>query len=90
MPGVLREAKALVKVPFRKSMSNSITFLFEMAKVAARLVVVKVLPELGKKDVVIVSRDAIRHAMGDYWVPEREDLVSRIEDFTLDTALKMK
>lgn len=44
----------------------------------------------GKKDVVIVSRDAIRHAMGDYWVPEREDLVSRIEDFTLDLALKMK
>lgn len=44
----------------------------------------------GKKDVVIVSRDGIRHALGDYWVPEREDLVTMVEDFTLATALKLK
>lgn len=43
----------------------------------------------GKKDWVIVSPDEIRHALGDYWVPEREKLVDRTERFLLETALKM-
>ena len=43
----------------------------------------------GKKDWVIVSPDEIRHALGDYWVPEREKLVERAERFLLETALKM-
>ena len=37
---------------------------------------------------VIVSRDALRHALGDYWVPEREGLVATIEEFAITEALK--
>ena len=44
----------------------------------------------GKDDTVIVSPDDIRHGLGDYWVPTREDYVSKVEEFMLETALKMK
>jgi len=43
----------------------------------------------GKPGHVIVSPDEIRHALGDYWVPKREPLVTRTEDFLLDLALRM-
>jgi len=39
---------------------------------------------------VIVSRDAIREAAGEYWVPEREDYVSEIEEFQVRAAIKNK
>ena len=43
----------------------------------------------GKTNHVIVSPDEIRHALGDYWIPKREPLVARAEDFLLDLALRM-
>lgn len=43
----------------------------------------------GKTDRVIVSPDEIRHALGDYWIPQREKLVADTEAFLLDRALKM-
>ena len=41
----------------------------------------------GKTDVVVVSRDDIRHALGDYWVPRREPLVDHIETSAIVQAL---
>lgn len=43
----------------------------------------------GKKDWVIVSKDDIRHALGDYWILEREKLVAALEEKALELALKM-
>lgn len=43
----------------------------------------------GKKDCVIISLDSIRHALGDYWVLDREQLVTRLEAQALELALKM-
>jgi F0F1-type ATP synthase epsilon subunit len=37
----------------------------------------------GKKDWVIVNRDAIRNMRGDYWIPEQETYISEIEDFMI-------
>ncbi|MBO6168518.1 MAG: AAA family ATPase [Bacteroidales bacterium] len=37
---------------------------------------------------VIVSRDDIRHSLGDYWVTERESLVAALEDFAINEALR--
>lgn len=36
---------------------------------------------------VRVSRDDIRRALGPYWVPSREKLVTKIEDDMIDSAL---
>lgn len=41
-----------------------------------------------KKDWVIVSRDAIREASGNYWVPEREDYITKVEFSQIKTALE--
>lgn len=37
---------------------------------------------------VIVSRDDIRHSLGDYWVEEREALVATLEEFAITEALR--
>lgn len=37
---------------------------------------------------VIISRDDIRHSLGDYWVEEREALVAEIEQFAITEALR--
>jgi len=41
----------------------------------------------GKKDIVLVNRDAIRDSLGDYWIPEREDLVTSIEVDSINSSL---
>jgi predicted kinase len=38
---------------------------------------------------VIVSRDSIRDSLGEYWVPSRENLVSKIERDNIITAIDM-
>lgn len=43
----------------------------------------------GKKNWIIISKDDIRHSLGDYWVLDREPLVDRLEAHALDLALKM-
>ncbi len=37
---------------------------------------------------VIVNRDAIRSMLGEYWVPSREDLVSKLELEMIQTSLE--
>lgn len=37
---------------------------------------------------VIVSRDDLRHSLGDYWVEEREALVAELEQFAIVEALR--
>jgi len=44
----------------------------------------------GKKDWVIVSRDNIRDSTGEYWVPEREQYISDVEEFQIRSAIKNK
>lgn len=44
----------------------------------------------GKDDWIVVSRDAIRHGLGDYWVLRREKYVSAIEDEMMRTAFRMQ
>mgnify|MGYP002622299725 CR=1 FL=1 len=44
----------------------------------------------GKEDWIIVSRDDIRHALGDYWNLKREPLVTSTEDFVIKQGLRMK
>lgn len=44
----------------------------------------------GKEDWIIISKDDIRHSLGDYWVESREKLVEKLEAFALDLAMKMK
>lgn len=39
---------------------------------------------------VIVSRDNIREARGDYWIPAQEDYISAIEEYQVCTALDME
>ena len=41
-----------------------------------------------RKNVVIVSRDTIRQSTGTYWVPEREDYITVLEDTMIREALK--
>ena len=43
---------------------------------------------LQDKSYVIVNRDAIRRARGEYWVPEQEDYISDIEEFEIRSAIK--
>lgn len=38
---------------------------------------------------VIVNRDSIRDGLGDYWIPERENLVSKIERDSVISAIDM-
>lgn len=40
------------------------------------------------KSYVIVSRDEIRAARGQYWIPEQEDYISDIEEFEVRSAIK--
>lgn len=42
------------------------------------------------KDWVIVSRDAIREARGEYWIPKQEDYISDIEHTAVASAVKHK
>ncbi|MBR6457814.1 MAG: AAA family ATPase [Bacteroidales bacterium] len=44
--------------------------------------------ERAPKRRIIVSRDDIRHSMGDYWNTEREPLVNAVEDFTIREAIR--
>lgn len=36
---------------------------------------------------VIVSRDALRHARGQYWIPEQEDFITELETSMIQAAL---
>ena len=44
----------------------------------------------GKSDWVIVNRDSIREATGEYWVPDRENYISDVEEFQIRSAIKNK
>lgn len=68
-------------------------------KVPLKILVLQGVPASGKstfarslvlkdKSYVIVSRDAIREARGDYWIPEHEDYISDIEEFEIRSAIK--
>lgn len=37
---------------------------------------------------VIVSRDALRHARGQYWVPEQEEFITKLETYMVRQALE--
>jgi tRNA uridine 5-carbamoylmethylation protein Kti12 len=41
------------------------------------------------KDWVIVSRDALRHMRGEYWLPKQEGLITRWEHDAISTALEL-
>lgn len=47
----------------------------------------QLLNEYGVDKAVIVCRDSIREACGEYWVPSRENYVSDVEEFTVKNAL---
>ena len=42
----------------------------------------------GRIDWVIVNRDSLRESRGDYWVPEQEDYISDLEEFSIRQAIK--
>ena len=42
----------------------------------------------GRIDWVIVNRDSLREGRGDYWVPEQEDYISDLEEFSIRQAIK--
>lgn len=46
-----------------------------------------ILAQYGSDKAVIVCRDSIREACGEYWVPSREDFISDVEEFTVKNAL---
>ena len=39
---------------------------------------------------VIVNRDSIREARGEYWIPEQEDYISDMEEYGVRSAIKRK
>lgn len=41
------------------------------------------------ENMVIVSRDALRHARGKYWIPSQERYIAAIEQYAVDEALCM-
>lgn len=45
--------------------------------------------ESDPEHIVIVSRDAFRHARGKYWVPKQEDYITALEQFAVDQAIEM-
>lgn len=45
------------------------------------------LNQYGVDKAVIVCRDSIREACGEYWVPSREDYITDLEYFTVKNAL---
>ena len=47
----------------------------------------ELLNQYGSDKAVIVCRDSIREACGEYWVPSREDYISDVEEFTVKNAL---
>lgn len=64
-----------------------------------KLIILQGLPASGKstyakklvnenpENTVIVNRDSIREGFGKYWVPSRENLVTRVENKMIDIAL---
>lgn len=42
----------------------------------------------GRIDWVIVNRDSLREGRGDYWVPEQEEYISDLEEFSIRQAIK--
>ena len=42
----------------------------------------------GRKDTIIVNRDSIREMCGDYWMPEREDYITSVENFMVEKGLE--
>lgn len=64
-----------------------------------RVIILKGLPASGKttwaknfckddEDFVRVNRDDLRHMCGTYWVPKREGLITDMERFAVESALK--
>lgn len=47
----------------------------------------ELLNQYGADKAIIVCRDSIREACGEYWVPSREDYISDVEEFTVKNAL---
>lgn len=47
----------------------------------------ELLKKYGSDRAVIVCRDSIREACGEYWVPPRENYISDVEEFTVKNAL---
>ena len=47
----------------------------------------ELLAQYGSDKAVIVCRDSIREACGEYWVPEREEYISDLENSAVDRAL---
>lgn len=47
----------------------------------------ELLNQYGVDKAVIVCRDSIRESCGEYWVPEREDYISDLENTAVDRAL---
>jgi tRNA uridine 5-carbamoylmethylation protein Kti12 len=47
----------------------------------------RVLKQYGSKNAVIINRDSIRNMLGEYWIPDREPLVTLIENHMMTTAL---
>ena len=47
----------------------------------------ELLNQYGTDKAVIVCRDSIREACGEYWVPDREDYISDLENMAVDRAL---
>lgn len=47
----------------------------------------ELLVKYGFDKAVIVCRDSIREACGEYWVPSRENYISDVEEFTVKNAL---
>lgn len=43
--------------------------------------------DLAPKDRIRVNRDDIRSMLGPYWIPTREDLVTRIENMMVQSAI---
>lgn len=48
----------------------------------------KLLKEDKSYKTVIVSKDSIRNSLGEYWIPSREDLVSKLELEMIQTSLE--
>ena len=42
----------------------------------------------GRRDTIIVNRDSIREMCGDYWMPERENYITSVENFMVEKGLE--
>lgn len=64
-----------------------------------KLIILQGIPASGKSTIatewqaqdpsnrIIVSRDALRHARGQYWIPTQENLITRLELFMVQESL---